>query len=105
MLIARILAVAVGALILAAVTHVQIIATGGYGTPHSYVTLAVALGVSFASVFATMAWDSGRRLLAPLFVVTILAGEAFNLLATAERLIVSRDAAQKPLLDEAEARN
>ena len=103
-MIARSLAFAVGGLILGAVTHVQVIATGGYGTPHSYVILAVAAGVGFASVFAGMAWDAGRRVLATLFVLTIVAGEAFNLLATAERLIISREAAQKPLITDAEAR-
>jgi hypothetical protein len=62
------------------------------------------MGVGFASVFASMTWDAGRCILASLFVITIIAGEAFNLLATAERLITSREAAQKPLLNDADAR-
>jgi hypothetical protein len=96
-MIARVLAVAVGAVILAAVMHVTVLATGGYGTPHSYVTIAVTVGLGFASVFVSMAWDADRRRLAVLFVITIIAGEAFNLIATAERLIKAREAEQAPL--------
>ena len=96
-MIARLFAVLAGGLILAAVTHVTVIATGGYGTPHSWLTIAVAMGVGFASVFASKAWGMRRHFLAILFVTTIIAGEAYNLLATAERLIVSREDAQAPL--------
>ena len=48
----HIVALAAGALILAALAHVNIIATGGYGTPHSYLTMAVALGVACAGYFS-----------------------------------------------------
>ena len=63
MIIARCLALAAGALILAAVAHVTVIYTDGYGTPHAWVTLAVAFGVACGSVFCGMAWTSGAGIL------------------------------------------
>jgi hypothetical protein len=51
-MIARILAIISGVLILAAVAHVTVISTGGYGTPHSYVTIAIAIGAAGSGVFS-----------------------------------------------------
>jgi hypothetical protein len=93
----RVLAVVGGLLILAAVAHATIIATGGYWTPQCYLTLAVAGGVGLGGILSGMAWSAERRSLAVWLVVVITAGEAFGLLSTAERLIVSREAAQAPL--------
>jgi hypothetical protein len=84
---ARARAISVGALILAAVAHVTIQSTGGYGTPHSWVTMAVATGVAVASVFSGMAWTEGRQTIAVLLILAIVAGVAYGLVATAERLI------------------
>src|SRR5262249_30628992 len=42
-MIARGFASISGALILSAVAHVTVMATGGYGTPHSYLTLAIRI--------------------------------------------------------------
>jgi hypothetical protein len=94
---ARGVAIFAGAIILAAIAHVNVISNGGYWTPHSYVTIAVAIGAACGAVFCGKAWASGRRMLAVCFVLTLAAGEAFGFLATAERLIVSREAAQAPL--------
>jgi hypothetical protein len=96
-MIARILAIVAGALLLAAVAHVNVMATGGYGTPQSWVTLAVAFGVACAAICSGMAWSAGRWQLAIAIVISIVAGEAYGLISTAERLIVSREAAQAPL--------
>jgi hypothetical protein len=93
----RTLAIICGLLILAAVGHATIDATGGYWTPQSYVTVAVAAGVGMAGILSGMAWSAGRRSLAVWLVVVIAAGEAFGFISTAERLIVSREAAQAPL--------
>jgi hypothetical protein len=105
--IIRALAIIIGLLILVAVAHATIIATGSYGTPHSYLTLAIAGGVGLGGILSGMAWSAGRRTLAIWLVVVITAGEAFGLLSTAERLIVSRETAQAPLrvaeLDRAKA--
>jgi hypothetical protein len=84
-------------LILAAVAHVTIQATGGYGSAHAWVTIGVAAGVAAGSVFSGMAWSDKRHALAVLLVLAIVAGEAYGFIATAERLIVAREAAQAPL--------
>ena len=84
----------VGAALLGAVAYVNIEATGGFGTPHSYVVLAVAAGVGCGFVFAGMAWAAGRKPLAVLFVVCIVAGDAFGLLQTANRLVAASEAQQ-----------
>jgi len=101
---ARAIAVLFGALIITAVAHVTIQATGGYGTGHSWLTIAVGAGVAAGSVFSGMAWSDDRRTLATLLVLAIVAGEAYGLIATAERLIVGREAAQAPLRQLAEDR-
>ncbi len=93
----RWLAIGSGALILFAVSHVAISATGGYGTPHSFLTLAVAFGVGLGAVFSGAAWAARRYTLSIALVGALIAGEAFGFMATAERLIASREAQQAPL--------
>jgi hypothetical protein len=90
-------AIVAGVLILAAVTHVNIEAGSGYGSPLSYMMLAVAAGVGVAALVFGHAWESNRRWLAAGLVLAVIAGEAFNLTATAERMIAGREALQAPL--------
>jgi hypothetical protein len=99
---ARIVAVFFGVGILAAVANTAVLATGGYFTPHAYVTLAIAAGVAFGSVVSGMAWTHRRCALAGFLVAAIVAGELYAFLSTAERLIISREAAQPPLRDREE---
>jgi len=94
--IARALSVIAGAAILAAVAHVTVIHTGGYGTPHAVLTWAVAFGVACGSVFCGMALSAGQYAIAFGFLVCITAGEAYNFFQTADRLISAIDAAQAP---------
>jgi hypothetical protein len=96
-MIARILAMLGGAVLLSAVAHVTVISTGGYFTPHSYLTLAIAAGAGLGSIFSGMAWSAKRHTLAVCFVIAILSGEVFGFIQTAERLITSREALQAPL--------
>jgi hypothetical protein len=103
-MIARVLAIGSGVLILAAVAHVTVISTGGYGTLHSYVTIAIAIGAAGSGVFSGMAWTSRRYVLAVSLVCCIVAGEAYQFLATADRLITGLEAMQAPLRGENEAR-
>ena len=70
----------VGGLLLCAVTHMAVIASGGYGTPQSYVAMAVAAGIGCGSVFCGMAWSAKRYWLSILLVFSIFAGEAFTLI-------------------------
>jgi len=101
---ARAIAIAVGALILTAAAHVTIQATGGYGTAHSWLTIAVAGGVGVAAVFSGRAWSEDRATIAILLFIAIVAGEAYGLVATAERLIAGREETQAPLRKIAEDR-
>lgn len=96
-MISRILALVAGVLILSALAHVAVIATGGYGTPHSYLTLAIAFGVAIASICSGASWSAGRNMLAVWLVIAIIAGEGYNIIATAERLVSGREATQAPL--------
>jgi hypothetical protein len=100
----KILAVLVGAVILFTTAHVSILATGGYGGPHAYITLGVAAGVAVASIAVGRAWAEKRRALAIFLVVAIAAGEVFAILSTAERLTAAREASQSPLRQALEAR-
>lgn len=102
-MISRAIAILLGAILLAASAHVTIEATGGYGTAHSYVTMAVAAGVAGGSIFGGMAWSAGRQLLTASFVVCIVAGEVFGFLQTANRLVAGSEATQAPLREHSEA--
>jgi hypothetical protein len=86
-----------GAIILAAVTHVNIEAGTGYGTPASWLMLAVAAGVGVSAFVVGAAWNGGRRWLAAGLVLAVAVGEFFTLTATAERLVAGREASQAPL--------
>jgi hypothetical protein len=66
--------------------------------------MAVATGVAVASVFSGMAWTEGRQTIAVLLILAIVAGVAYGLVATAERLITSREDTQAPLRRIAEDR-
>jgi hypothetical protein len=90
----RAIAIATGAMILAAVTHVNIEAGTAYGTPASFLMLAVAVGVGVSAFVVGHAWDSNRRWLAAGLVLAVAVGEFFNLTATAERLVAGREASQ-----------
>jgi hypothetical protein len=100
----KILAMVVGAAILFTTAHVTILATGGYGGSHAYITLAVATGVTVASILVGRAWGEHRRTLAVGLVIAIAAGEVYALLGTAERLTAAREASQAPLRQAVEAR-
>jgi hypothetical protein len=98
------LSMVVGAAILFTTAHVTILATGGYGGSHAYITLAVAAGVAVASILVGRAWGEHRRTLAVGLVIAIAAGEVYALLGTAERLTAAREASQAPLRQAMEAR-
>jgi hypothetical protein len=100
----KILALVVGAAILFTTAHVTILAAGGYGGSHAYITLAVAAGVAVASILVGRAWGEERRALAVGLVVAIAAGEVYAFLGTAERLTAAREASQAPLRLAMEAR-
>jgi len=85
-----------GAFILLAAAHVLIIHSGGYGTPSAILTMAIAAGVICTALIVGAAWAAERRALAVLLAVFVVAGEAYGLLGTAERLVAQREGAQAP---------
>src|SRR5262245_6359069 len=95
---------AVGFALLAATAHTTIQATGGYSGAHAVLTLAIAAGVATAALAIGGAWATRRRGLAAWLIATVIAGELFGLVMTAERIIDSREAAQAPLLAAGELR-
>ena len=93
----------VGAALLAATAHATIAAGGDYGSAHSFVTIAIAAGVAVAALVIGAAWSGERWGLGVWLLAAIIAGEAFGLLMTAERLVAAREAAQVPLQEAAVA--
>jgi hypothetical protein len=93
----RVSAFVVGIALLGATAHVTIHHTGGYGSAHAALTLAIAAGVGVGALCIGAAWAAQRIGLATWLVLAICAGEAFGFLSTAERLVVAREALQAPL--------
>ena len=72
------LAMLVGVGLLMATAHATILAIGGYGTAHSFITIAIATPVGVGALVLRPAWGE-RHALAHWLVVAIVAGEAFGL--------------------------
>lgn len=96
-IVVRILAGLVGLAILAFVVHAAIMASGGYGTPAAPLMIALGAGLAAGALAVGVAWEEGHRALGVGLVVTLLAGEAWALVQTAERTITHRDQQQAPL--------
>lgn len=92
----RKLAVIVGVLIIGAATHVIVMASGGYQNPHAPLAIAIACGVALGSICIGVATRERRYVLAFCIALCLLAGEAFTMLSTAERVVVAREAASEP---------
>ena len=92
----RALAFIVGLGILAAVAHVTIISTGGYGQPMAAMVIALACGVAIGAVAIGIAVSHGRRTLAALLTIALLAGEGFGLLRTADMLVTAARRSRLP---------
>ncbi len=88
----------VGAGIVAAAAHVSILAAGGYDAGHAAIVIAVASGVVVAAIAIGRCMAERRIVLALTMLVCMLAGEAYGLLLTAERVIAVREAGEAPVL-------
>jgi hypothetical protein len=99
----RVLSILAGSMILAAVAHVTTTYTGGYGTAHAWLTWTVAFGVLVASIFAGMAFSSGRRRGAWILLLCGLCSEAYNFLQTGDRLIAEIDRLEAPMREKIDA--
>jgi hypothetical protein len=98
-MIMRGMAVVAGVLVIAATAHVGITATGGYAEIGAPLKLAVAVGLVVGSVCVGLAWRERRWIIVGCLVLTLLAGEAFQVIMTAERIVTGREAQQAKLRD------
>lgn len=87
----------IGAAIIAATAHAAIMAGGGYVGHAHPVQIAVAAGLVVGSLALGCAWSEGRRTLTVALLVSLLAGEAFGLMMTAERVVSQREASAAPI--------
>jgi hypothetical protein len=97
MILLRTLAAVAGVGILAAVAHVTIAVTGGYGwNTNAPLTIALAVGVALGTPVASLS----RPTLAVLLCLSLLAGEAYGFLATASwhvaNIATQRRATRRP---------
>lgn len=88
---------AAGSAILLSAAHVLITHSGGYAAPQAILTIAIAFGVICTALIIGAAWAAERRALAVLLALFVIAGEAYGLLGTAERLVAQREEAQVPV--------
>lgn len=96
MIVARIAAALAGLILVAAAAYGNVVYSGGFGTPASYATCAMAFGVVVGS--AIVGYVRTMTLVAVL-LFSLVAGEAYALLMTANRVVVASDALQAPLID------
>ena len=87
----------IGGGILAATTNATIVANGGYASSQALVVLALSAGV-FAGAMA-IGGQRVPRAFGLAIIAALVAGEAYNLMTTAERAIVAREASAAPLKD------
>lgn len=91
------LATAAGVAILAASTNANVLNTGGWMSSHALLVAALSAGV-FAGA-RVVGMGAGR--IGLVIVAALLAGEMYNLSATAERIVVERENGAAPLKDAA----
>jgi hypothetical protein len=104
MIVARVIAGAVGLGIFAAMTDAAVEHAGGYNTLEARLLMALGVGAAAAALLSGVAWRDGARGLAVLMLVGAIVAEAGNLQRTAERLAISREAQQAPARNAAERR-
>ena len=93
---ARVVAILAGLALLAASAHVTVLKSGGYQDDGNFLVLAIAGGVGIGSMVLGVALSEGRRWIALATGLALLAGEAFALIQSGERIIAAREAAQVP---------
>ena len=98
------LAIAIGVLLLAASANYNITHAGGYGTPLSFIVIALAAGVAGGSLVIGKSWRDRRFGLAFMIALALVAGETYGLFTTAEQLVAAREDDQAPLNALAQAR-
>lgn len=98
-MLARAAAGIVGVSIIGCLVHSAIITSaGGFDSPTAPMMIGLALGLVVGSAVVGICWRQRRIALAILIGATIVAGEAYNLILTAERTVAQRELRQAPLL-------
>ena len=104
MIVLRGLFALIGLLILAAMAHTNIVATGGYGQTGVHLMLVMPIAVATLSLALGYLWSEGQRTLALFAFLFLCTGEIYNLQMTAERLSNTRDTRAAPVREAAAKR-
>ena len=88
----------VGVAIVGTVIHSAVLANGGYGAATTPMLIGLGAGLVIGAAVIGRCWSQGRAIMAVLVGAAMLAGEAYQLLMTAERTIAMRDARQAPII-------
>ncbi len=94
----------VGVAIVGTVIHSAVLANGGYGAATTPMLIGLGAGLVIGAAVIGRCWRQGRLAMAILVGAALLAGEAYQLLMTAERTIAMRDARQAPIVAQTTAR-
>ena len=98
-MLARASAGIVGVTIVGCLVHSAILTyAGGFDSPTAPMMIGLALGLVVGSAVVGICWRQRRVALAILIGTTIVAGEAYNLVLTAERTVAQREMRQAPLI-------
>ncbi len=89
------LATAIGVAILAASTNANVLQTGGWLSSHALLVASLSAGVFAGARVVGM----GAGKIGLVIVAALICGEGYNLSATAERIVVEREANAAPLRD------
>lgn len=92
--ITRLGAMAAGGLILYLAAETTLAHLGQTTGPAANLMRALALGVAVGAVAIGLAWHHDRAFLAIMIAFALVAGEAYGLLSTAERMVAAREATQ-----------
>lgn len=89
-------AMAIGGGVISVAAHVAIQSTGGYSEAHAPLVIAISAGLIVGSICVGRAWSQRRYAVAVALGVALLAGEAWAMVQTAERVIAQRETATEP---------
>ena len=94
----RLMIGAIGCALIAAAAHATITAGGAYGTPSSFMTIALAVGVVGGAVAVGATLREKRHTLALAILAALVVGEGYALVSTAERVVVQRETDRKSVV-------
>ncbi len=100
----RILAALCALAVIAAATHKNVLAGGGWASPDAAFIVAVAALLAVGTAFAAATWSEGRRIAASLVLLGVVGGEVYWLATNADRELTAREAALRPAREAALAR-